>query len=499
MNNIETINSDVIIVGAGNAAFSAAVAARESGLSVLMLEKTPEKFMGGNSALTIHMRFAYHSFDDLLPLIKFPEKEQELDAFKIKINELKNIVSSYTESNYLNDINKVTENRSDKVLSQELVYNSLSTIRWMNKLGHFWKPTFENPTSANVVSFDGKGYGLINRWKNIAIQKGVKIIYECPVIDLINKNNQITGVVVNYKSQNIKLFSKNVIMACGSFESNPDMRAKYLGENWRNIKLRGVPHNTGEGLEMAINNGAIPYDDWSTCHASPQDYNRPDFDLPGENKSGDYWSRYAYPFSVLINQKGERFIDEGETWRGLTYAKTGKAILEQKNQIAYQLFDSKHRKAGVLENYKNPTFYTANSLNDLAKEIKIMDINKFLINIENFNQNISSDKYNPSLLDGKSVSNIIPKRSNWALPLDKGPFEAYPVIAGMTFCYGGLKTSIDGEVLDKNGDIIKGFFAVGEMLGGLWYKNYPSGGGMMAGAVFGKKAGEKAAINSSKI
>ena len=206
MNNIETINSEVIIVGAGNAAFSAAVAARESGLSVLMLEKTPEKFMGGNSALTIHMRFAYHSFDDLLPLIKFPDKEQELDAFKIKNNELKNIVSSYTESNYLNDINKVTENRSDKVLSQELVYNSLSTIRWMNKLGHFWKPTFENPTSANVVSFDGKGYGLINRWKNIAIQKGVKIIYECPVIDLINKNNQITGVVVNYKSQNIKLF-----------------------------------------------------------------------------------------------------------------------------------------------------------------------------------------------------------------------------------------------------------------------------------------------------
>ena len=98
--------------------------------------------------------------------------------------------------NYLNDINKVTENRSDKVLSQELVYNSLSTIRWMNKLGHFWKPTFENPTSANVVSFDGKGFGLINRWKNIAIQKGVKIIYECPVIDLINKNNQISNSVL---------------------------------------------------------------------------------------------------------------------------------------------------------------------------------------------------------------------------------------------------------------------------------------------------------------
>ncbi len=494
MNSIENHNSDVIIVGAGNAAFSAAVSAAEHGSKVLMLEKTEEKYMGGNSALTIHMRFAYNSFDDLLPLIKFPEKPNDLSSFEKKISLLKDIVTSYSELDYLNDINKVTENKSDKNLSKELVSNSLSTINWMNKLGHFWTPTFENPTSANVVSFDGKGYGLINRWKKIAIQKGVKIIYECPVIDLIEQNNQISGVVVNYKNQNIKLFAKSIILACGSFESNSEMRAKYLGENWRNIKLRGVPHNTGEGLEMAINHGAVPYDDWSTCHASPQDYNRPNFDLPGENKSGDYWSRYAYPFSILVNQEGSRFVDEGETWRGLTYAKTGKAILEQKNQVAYQLFDSKHRRAGVLDNYKNPTVIISNNLNDLANKIKIENINKFLFNIDNFNKNISSNFYKPNILDVKSISNITPSKSNWALELNEPPFEAFPVIAGMTFCYGGLKTSKDGEVLDKNGDIINGLYAVGEMLGGLWYKNYPSGGGMMAGAVFGKKAGEKASI-----
>ena len=492
---LETYKPDIIIVGAGNAAFSAAIAARENGSEVLMLEKTEEKYMGGNSALTIHMRFAYNSFDDLLPLIKFPESSNELSKFKIKIQALKNVVKEYTEIDYLNDINKVTENRSDQNLSRELVSNSLNTIQWMNKLGHYWEPTFENPTSANVVSFDGKGYGLINRWKKIALQKGVKIIYECSVIDLIKQNNNICGVVVNHKNQNIKLFSKSVIMACGSFESNPDMRAKYLGEKWRNIKLRGVPHNTGEGLEMALSHGAIPYDDWSTCHASPQDYNRPDFDLPGENKSGDYWSRYAYPFSVMINQDGERFIDEGETWRGLTYAKTGKAILEQKQQMAYQLFDTKHRNAGVLNKYKNPTNYVSNSLSGLASKLKIGNINDFLSNINNFNNSISSERYNPHILDGKSTSNIMPKRSNWALALDKPPFEAYPVIAGMTFCYGGLKTTINGEALNSQGNIIKGLYAVGEMLGGLWYKNYPSGGGMMAGAVFGKKAGEKASTN----
>ena len=157
-----------------------------------------------------------------------------------------------------------------------------------------------------------------------------------------NAEDETFELLNKYKNQNIKLFAKSIILACGSFESNSEMRAKYLGENWRNIKLRGVPHNTGEGLEMAINHGAVPYDDWSTCHASPQDYNRPNFDLPGDNKSGDYWSRYAYPFSILVNQEGSRFVDEGETWRGLTYAKTGKAILEQKNQVAYQSVSYTH-------------------------------------------------------------------------------------------------------------------------------------------------------------
>ena len=74
---------------------------------------------------------------------------------------------------------------------------------------------------------------------------------------------------------------------------------------------------------------------------------------------------------------------------------------------------------------------------------------------------------------------------------------AYPVICGITFCYGGLKTTINGELINKNGDIINGIYAVGEMLGGLWYNNYPSGGGMMAGAVFGKRAGKHASANTN--
>ena len=488
----DTNYADVIIVGTGNAGFAAAVSASENGAKVLMLEKASEDYMGGNSALTIHMRFAYNSFSDLLPLVK-DDKQTYNKLYNKKLQELSEVVTEYTESDYLKDIMNVTSGKSDKILSKELVTNSLPTIKWMNKLGHLWSPTFDNPTSANVVSFNGKGYGLMQRWKNIALNKGVNIKYNHQVIDLIKNNEDIiSGVVAKTNNENKIYYANSVILACGSFESNAQMRDKYLGEQWRNVKLRGIPNNTGEGLEMAISHGAIPYDDWSTCHASPQDINRPDYDLPGENKSGDYWSRYAYPFSIMVNINGNRFIDEGETWRGLTYAKTGKAILEQKNNMAFQLFDSKHIKAGVLKKYKNPTKYQAGTLIDLANKIKITDKENFINNINTFNKAVQSGNYNPHKLDGKKVKNIFPSRSNWALPLDNPPYLAYPVICGMTFCYGGLKTSINGELINKNGDIINGLYAVGEMLGGLWHNNYPSGGGMMAGAVFGKNAGKHA-------
>ena len=488
----DTNYADVIIVGTGNAGFAAAVSASENGAKVLMLEKASEDYMGGNSALTIHMRFAYNSFSDLLPLVK-DDKQTYNKLYNKKLQELSEVVTEYTESDYLKDIMNVTSGKSDKILSKELVTNSLPTIKWMNKLGHLWSPTFDNPTSAYVVSFNGKGYGLMQRWKNIALNKGVNIKYNHQVIDLIKNNEDIiSGVVAKTNNENKIYYANSVILACGSFESNAQMRAKYLGEQWRNVKLRGIPNNTGEGLEMAISHGAIPYDDWSTCHASPQDINRPDYDLPGENKSGDYWSRYAYPFSIMVNINGNRFIDEGETWRGLTYAKTGKAILEQKNNMAFQLFDSKHVKAGVLKKYKNPTKYQAGTLIDLANKIKITDKENFINNINTFNKAVQSGNYNPHKLDGKKVKNIFPSRSNWALPLDNPPYLAYPVICGMTFCYGGLKTSINGELINKNGDIINGLYAVGEMLGGLWHNNYPSGGGMMAGAVFGKNAGKHA-------
>ena len=184
----DTNYADVIIVGTGNAGFAAAVSASENGAKVLMLEKVSEEYMGGNSALTIHMRFTYNSFSDLLPLVK-DKKLIYNKLYTQKLQELQEAVTEYTESDYLKDIMDVTNGKSDQILSKELVINSLPTIKWMNKLGHLWSPTFGNPTSANVVSFNGKGYGLIQRWKKIALKKRIDIKYNHHVIDLVKNNN----------------------------------------------------------------------------------------------------------------------------------------------------------------------------------------------------------------------------------------------------------------------------------------------------------------------
>ena len=97
--------------------------------------------------------------------------------------------------------------------------------------------------------------------------------------------------------------------------------------------------------------------------------------------------------------------------------------------------------------------------------------------------------FDPTILDGKLTHGLELKKSNWAQKIDKGPFKAFPVTGGITFTYGGLKVSQNGSVLKDNGDVIKGLFACGELVGGVFYNGYPGGSGLTSGAVFGRMAG----------
>ncbi len=484
---METIaDTDVLVVGAGNAAMAAAVAARERGAQVVVLEKAPKSSRGGNSALTVHMRFPYRGMEDLEPLLANVSDEAK--------RSLTERVGAYTESDYYDDIMAVTDGQSDPTLAPMLVAEAYTTVMWMRSYGHAWIPSHESPTSANVVSFDGGGFAMQERWFRTADRLGIQVHYETTALALLHdRTGKVTGVRARSGHRDAIYKSRAVILACGSFESSPTMRAKYLGAGWEKVKLRGVPFNTGDGLNMALELGAQPYGSWSTCHASPQDSNRPDYDLPGTGVSGVYWSRYSYPFGITVNVDGRRFVDEGETWRGLTYAKTGRAILSQPGGLAFQVFDANQRRRGLIRGYEEATGVKSNTLDGLAKNLGIRDVGSFLETVGQFNASVQNEEFDPFRLDGKSTSGVNPPKSNWAQPIAEPPFEAYPTICGMTFTYGGLKITSSTEVMHESDRVIPGLYAAGEMIGGLWHDNYPSGGGMMAGAVFGRIAGTMAA------
>ena len=482
----KVVEAQVLVVGAGNAAMSAAVAARERGADVVVLEKATKAQRGGNSALTVHMRFPYRGMDDLAPLLSEDSKDEW--------RSLAGRVGDYSESDYYNDIMTVTGGRSDPSLARTLVSQAYPTVEWMRSYGHLWTPTHESPTSANVVSFHGGGFSLQERWFGAAERLGISVHYETRATALLRDGEgRITGVLVRSPQGDVRYECGAVVLACGSFEASPEMRARHLGAGWETVKLRGVPFNTGDGLNMALEIGARPYGSWSTCHASPQDADRPEYDVPGPGVSGAFWSRYSYPFGIMVDLEGRRFVDEGETWRGLTYAKTGRAILSQPRGLAFQVFDAEQRRRGVVRGYEDATGFSSGTLEGLADKLGIRDVRSFVGTVSEFNSAVQEGEFDPFRLDGKATSGISPPKSNWALPLASPPFEGFPVVCGMTFTYGGLQITPSGQVVHESDRVVPGLYAAGEMVGGLWHDNYPSGGGMMAGAVFGRIAGARAA------
>lgn len=486
--NGETCGSyDVLIVGTGNAACSAALAALEHGVRVGMLEKAPRRDRGGNSALTVLMRFAFHGIDDLRPLLKQP--------YERELGPLLDSLPHRTEAELWDEIMRVTDNQSDPELLEVHVSESLRTVHWLASKGHDWVPA--TIRDDNVVTMNGGGAGLQQRNFAILERAGVAFHYETAAMQLVqDARGRVTGVRALTPGGYETFAAKAVVLACGSFESNPEWRARYLGPGWDLVRLRGVPFNTGDGLHMALEIGAMPHGSWSTCHASPQDINLPPFTVPSAHSLGDSLTRYMYPWGIMVNKNAERFLDEAWDTRGRTYAAVGRAIHAQPGGIAFQILDAKIRRMKLYTpNYEKATRAQADTLEALARELDL-DPAKLVKTVTEFNAAVQPGPYNPDRhkLDGKHTAGIHPPKSNYALPIDEPPFEAYPVRCGLTFTFGGLKIDPrSAQVQHVAGRPIPGLYAAGEIVGGLWVGNYASGSGMMAGATFGRIAGTHAA------
>jgi tricarballylate dehydrogenase len=484
---------DVVVVGAGNAAFCAALAARERAERVLVLDKAPRDRTGGNSFFTAGaFRVAYGSLARLRPLVDDLSDEQ---AARIDM-------PRYGEAEFGEDMRRLTHGRCDPELTAILIGESLEAVAWMRAQGARWELMYARQShrvgdrirfwgGLALGAVDG-GKGLIRRHTEAARSRGIEIRYATPALALEQAaDGRVVGVVVGTERGRETIAADAVVLACGGFEADPRMRATYLGPNWDIARVRGTPFNTGDGLRMALDAGAQPYGHWSGCHAVFWDAGAPP---SGDWELTNRLSKLSYPIGVLVNAEGRRFVDEGADFRNYTYARYGAEVLRQPGAVAYQLFDARTEPLLREDEYRAPgaTRVQADTIEELAARLSL-NPETLAQTIREFNAAVQPGPFDPSVKDGKFTLGLDPPKSNWAQPLDTPPFVCFPVTCGITFTFGGLRIDAHGRVLDGSERPMPGLYAAGELVGGLFYHNYPGGSGLTAGSVFGRRAGAAAA------
>ena len=484
---------DVLVIGAGNAAANAALSAHEAGASVAMIETAPKEARGGNSAFTGGaFRFSYSSVDDLLRLA--PDIA-DLDLATIDFG-------SYTEGQYFDDMGRLTEYRCDPDLTEVLIGNSFEAGLWLRKHGVRFQPAL----GRQAFKVDGKfkfwgglachilggGQHLVAALHENSSVSAFRCCTTPPRRSLLRGDARIEGVRVRHRCRHYDLRAKAVVLACGGFESNAEMRARYLGPNWDLAKVRGTRYNTGVGHRMAIDIGAAVAGHWSGAHAVQWDMNAPPY---GDLSVGDRFQKHNYPFGVLVNARGERFLDEGLDFHSYTYAKYGHEVMKQPGLFAWQIFDQKIVHL-LREEYRiaRITKEQANTLEELAPKLTGVDPKAVLETLHaTMPRHVPMCRSIRTSMTGCARSDCLSTRPTGRRQLDAPPYHAYGVTAGVTFTFGGLKATTSAEVEDISGVPIPGLFAAGEILGGLYFHNYGSGTGLVAGVVFGRIAGQQAA------
>lgn len=494
--------ANVVVIGSGNAGMNAALSAQESGADVTVLEAAQESEYGSDSFFSGGLfRVAYSSLAQVSEIVG----DLGLDGAE-GLEEF----AEYDESEFLDDWGRVTGYRLDPEISDHVVANSYEALKWMSEKGvPFASPLMIDENGrvrhsrpgwhGGFLEVNGAGVGLCEALLKAVRGAGIETRFGREAIGLERGSNGAPWVVTaRLQDGGIeRLEADSVIIASGGFQANTEWRTMALGPGWDLAKVRGSKHNNGGGLRMAMEQGAKPVGNWSGCHAVAWSTGSGDAGRPSANH---VFERESHPFGITVNVHGERFLDEGEDFGAYTYAKYGKVILSQPNQIAWQIFDAKTKPLWTSEyHYKNPEAarIEAPSLEVLAQKLAsrgLLSTQRFMETVEGFNAAVGGDvEFNPYVKDGKATEGLGIEKTNWSQELTEAPFYAFEITCGITFTFGGLKVDTSGRVLNSAEQPIDGLFAIGEAVGGLYYFNYASGTGLTAGAVLGRDAGRAAA------
>jgi tricarballylate dehydrogenase len=479
---------DVVVLGGGNAGLCAALAARESGARVALLERAPESLKGGNSAHTGGaFRVAYRGVDDLRSLMPdLLDSEVENSDF-----------GSYDGDEFFAELASLSQYRADPEVLDTVVAQSLDTLQWMTTKGVRFMPIYGRQAfkvdgkykfwGGLTVEVSGGGLGLVEALTQRALREGVEIFYGTRGRHLSRGTDGRWQV---HTASGDGVTAPAVVIATGGFHANIRWRTQFLGPGWDLAKVRGSRFNTGDGIEMALEAGAVAHGNWSGCHAVFYDLNAPAMgDIDMLNMQKNY-----FHLGVVVNAEGKRFVDEGADFRNYTYSAMGEKVLNQPGGVAWQIFDQ-HTVHLLPDEYRTrqATRIEANSLQELAGKLEGVNVNALLDTLEQFNQAVQEDiPFSPAERDGRCTRGLDIPKSNWANALSKPPFVAYAVTCGITFTFGGLRVDSQARVIDEDGNPIDGLYAAGELVGNLYYVKYAGGAGLTSGSVLGRIAGSNA-------
>jgi len=452
---------DVLVVGGGNAALCAALTAREAGATVLVAEHAPRDFRGGNSRHTRNLR-AMH------------EKPTAT------------LVGAYPEEEYWSDLLAVTQGKTDEHLARLAIRATAELLPWMEARGVHFQPSLRGTLNLSRTNafFLGGGKALLNAYYTTAARLGVDVLYDSQVKSLCLANGAVREAEIESMGARRKLSARAVVVCSGGFQANIEWLREYWGDAADNFIVRGTPYAKGLLLKNLLDQAVAPVGDPTQCHCVAIDARAPKFD-------GGIVSRLdSIPFSIVVNDRGHRFYDEGQEFWPKRYAVWGRLVAQQPQQIAYSITDSKAEKLFM------PSVFPAirgETVGELATNLGL-DPSTLETTVRNYNQAVRPGTFNGDVLDDCSTEGIDPPKTHWARTIDTPPFIGYPLRPGITFTYLGVKVNERAAVLMQDGQPVSNLFAAGEiMAGNILGQGYLAGIGMAIGSVFGRIAGREAA------
>jgi len=474
---------DVVVVGCGIAGLAAAVSARQAGARVAVLERAEAQERGGQTRWTEAM-------------MRMKSEDEVADDFESHFAEN---AGHYLDPALIREAAGAHENWpsivktlnfTDPDLIATLAEQAGPTLKWLKGFGvrFDFLPGYFITTCTTRIAPIGGGLALVEALATWLEEHGGRFFYRTTAVGLRRgEDGAVSGLeAVGPDGRRLALEAGAVVLASGGFEGNPEMLVRYLGAQARYLRpvARGGYYNKGEGIRMALQAGAAPSGDYGQIHAEPLD---PRSGAPEPIV-------LVFNYGILVNRAGRRFIDEAPATVDATYENITRRILAEPDGIAWAVFDS---SIDDVPNWRRSVRsdqppLRADTLDALAHLMGVDPV-ALAFTVTTYNAACGQGGFDPLAPDGlRTAPGYAPAKSNWARPIERAPFMAYPIICGNCFTFGGVRIDIHGRVVDMDGVAVPGLYAAGEMTG-IYYGTYTGATSVLRGAVFGRIAGAHAA------